>query len=131
MRKPFASIALLAFLASSATADVTYEEQTTMSGMMQMFGMFRKMAPVGPTLPYDVAFASPFWTYKAIPANRWPNVTMPVLCVGGGKSDRWMQNAQKAIADNLPNARHETLVGQNHMVSPAAIAPMIREFFAS
>ena len=99
--------------------------------MMQMFGMFRKMAPVGPTLPYDVAFASPFWTYKAIPANRWPNVTMPVLCVGGGKSDRWMQNAQKAIADNLPNARHETLVGQNHMVSPAAIAPMIREFFAS
>ena len=39
MRKPFASIALLAFLASSATADVTYEEQTTMSGMMQMFGM--------------------------------------------------------------------------------------------
>jgi hypothetical protein len=30
---------LLTFLASSAAADVTYEEQTTMSGMMQMFGM--------------------------------------------------------------------------------------------
>ena len=39
MRKPFASIALLTFLASSAAADVTFEEQTTTSGMMQMFGM--------------------------------------------------------------------------------------------
>jgi hypothetical protein len=39
VRNPFASIALLAFLASSAAADVTFEEQTTMSGMMQMFGM--------------------------------------------------------------------------------------------
>lgn len=98
--------------------------------MMQVMGMFRKMAPVGPTLPYDTAFVHPLWTYKPIPANRWPNVTVPVLTIGGGKSDQWMQNAQKAIAANLPNAQHRTLAGQNHMVSPTAIAPMIREFFA-
>lgn len=98
--------------------------------MMQLFGMFRKMAPVGPTLPYDTAFVAPFWTYAPIPANRWPNVTMPVLAIGGSKSDAWMQNAQKAIAANLPNARHRTLEGQNHMVPASAIAPQIREFFA-
>ena len=98
--------------------------------MMQMFGMFGKMAPVGPTLPYDVAFVSPLWTYRPIPANRWPNVTVPVLTIGGGKSDQWMQNAQKAIAANLPNAQHKTLAGQNHMVAAPAIAPMIKEFFA-
>jgi hypothetical protein len=97
---------------------------------MQMFGMFRKMAPVGPTLPYDVAFVSPLWTYKPIPANRWPNVTMPVLAIGGSKSDAWMQNAQTAIAGTLTNAQHKTLAGQNHMVAPTAIAPMIREFLA-
>jgi hypothetical protein len=39
VRKPIVSIALLTLLASSAAADVTYEEQTTMGGMMQMFGM--------------------------------------------------------------------------------------------
>ena len=97
--------------------------------MMQMFGMFRKMAPVGPSLPYDVAFVSPFWNYKHIPANRWPNATMPILTIGGSKSDAWMQNAQKAIAANLPNAEHKTLVGQNHMVAANAIGPMIKEFF--
>jgi pimeloyl-ACP methyl ester carboxylesterase len=98
--------------------------------MMQAFGMFKKMAVVGPTLPYDTAFVAPLWTYKPIPANRWSNVTVPVLTIGGSKSDAWMQNAQKAIAANLPNATHKTLDGQNHMVAPTAIAPMIREFFA-
>jgi pimeloyl-ACP methyl ester carboxylesterase len=98
--------------------------------MMQFFGMFKKMAVVGPTLPYDIAFVSPHWTYKAIPANTWSNVTIPVLTIGGSKSDTWMQNAQKAIAANLPNAEHKTLEGQNHMVAPTAIAPMIKEFLA-
>jgi pimeloyl-ACP methyl ester carboxylesterase len=98
--------------------------------MMQLMGMFKKMAPVGATLPYDTAFVSPFWTYKPIPRNRWPNVTVPVLAMGGSKSDAWMQNAQKAIAENLPNAQHKTLAGQNHMVSPTAIAPFIKEFLA-
>lgn len=98
--------------------------------MMQLFGMFKKMAVVGPTLPYDTAFVAPFWTYKPIPANRWSNVTIPVLTMGGGKSDTWMRNAQKAIAANLPNAKHKTLEGQNHMVAATAIAPVIKEFFA-
>ncbi len=96
--------------------------------MMQLFGMFRKMAPVGATLPYDTAFVAPFWTYKPLPAGRWSKATMPVLVIGGGKSDEWMQNAQKAIAANLPNAQHTTLKGQNHMVAPSAIAPLIKEF---
>lgn len=96
--------------------------------MMQAFGMFRKMAKVGPTLPYDTAFVSPLWTYKPIPAGRWSKVTMPVLTMGGSKSDTWMQNAQKAIAANLPNAQHSTLDGQNHMVAAPAIAPFIKEF---
>jgi pimeloyl-ACP methyl ester carboxylesterase len=98
--------------------------------MMQVMGMFKKMAPVGATLPYDTAFVAPFWTYKPLPKNRWPNVTIPVLTMGGSKSDQWMQNAQKAIAENLPNARHKTLAGQNHMVAPTAIAPFIKEFLA-
>jgi hypothetical protein len=51
-----------------------------------------------------------------------------VLCIGGGKSDEWMQNAQKAIAANLPNAQHRTLDGQNHMVAANAVAPLVKEF---
>lgn len=96
--------------------------------MMQLMGVVKKLAPVGPTLAYDTAFLAPFWTGKPIPPGRWSNVAMPVLCIGGGRSDAWMQNAQVAIAKALPNARHETLPGQNHMVAPTAIAPVIESF---
>jgi hypothetical protein len=42
-----------------------------------------------------------------------------------------MRNAQKAIAAALPNARHAVLDGQNHMVKPEALAPVLTEFFAA
>jgi hypothetical protein len=42
-----------------------------------------------------------------------------------------MQNAQVAVSKALPNATHKTLAGQNHMVAPTAIAPMIKEFLAA
>jgi len=99
--------------------------------MMQVTGVMRKLAPVGPTLAYDTALIEPFWKNKPLSKGVWPNVTMPVLDIGGGKSDAWMQNAQVAISKALPNATHKTLAGQNHMVSPDAIAPMIREFLAA
>ncbi|MEP7241797.1 MAG: alpha/beta fold hydrolase [Devosia sp.] len=99
--------------------------------MMQLMGVMKKLAPVGPTLAYDTALIAPFWKNAPIPAGMWSNVTMPVLDIGGGKSDAWMQNAQVAISRALPNATHKTLAGQNHMVAPTAITPMIREFLAA
>ncbi len=98
--------------------------------MMQVMGVTRKLAPVAPTLAYDAAWLMPHWTYSAPTAETWPDVDIPVLCVGGGKSDAWMQEAQLAISRALPNATHKTLAGQNHMVAADAIAPLIREFLA-
>ena len=40
-----------------------------------------------------------------------------------------MTNAGRALADVLPDAHHRTLPGQNHMVRPQAIAPVLTEFF--
>jgi hypothetical protein len=40
-----------------------------------------------------------------------------------------MANATRALADTLPDARYRTLPGQNHMVRPQAIAPVLTEFF--
>ncbi|MEO6013251.1 MAG: alpha/beta hydrolase [Devosia sp.] len=98
--------------------------------MMQIMGVMKKLAPVGPTLAYDTALVTPHWTYAPPPKDIWSNVTIPVLAIGGGKSDDWMQNAQRAIAANLSNATHKTLDGQNHMVAASAIAPMIKEFLS-
>jgi Alpha/beta hydrolase family len=99
--------------------------------MMQLMGVMKKLAPVGPTLAYDTALIAPFWKNVPIPAGTWSNAKMPVLDIGGGKSQAWMQNAQVEISKTLPNATHKTLPGQNHMVAPTAIAPMIREFLTA
>lgn len=96
--------------------------------MMGLMGIFKKLAPVGPTLAYDTRLVMPHWTNTPPSSATWPNVTMPVLDIGGGKSDAWMQNGQVAISKALPNATHQTLPGQNHMVTPTAIAPMIKAF---
>lgn len=99
--------------------------------LMQLMGMMKKMAPVAPTLAYDTALTAPFQGGQPLPRTRWSKATMRVLCIGGSKSDAWMQNAQKAIASTLPNALHRTLNGENHMVKPTAIAPLIREFLTA
>jgi len=96
--------------------------------MMQLMGVMKKLAPVGPTPAYDTRVVSPLWTNAPPPKGSWSNATMPVLNIGGGKSPAWMQNAQVAVSKTLPNATHKTLAGQNHMVSANAIAPMIKEF---
>jgi pimeloyl-ACP methyl ester carboxylesterase len=99
--------------------------------MMQVMGVMKKLAPVGPTLAYDTRLVAPFWTSTAPPKASWARATMPVLDIGGGKSPAWMQNAQITVSKILPNATHKTLAGQNHMVAAAAIAPMIKEFLAA
>ena len=99
--------------------------------MMGLMGMFRKLAPVGPTLAYDTRIVTPFWTNRAPSGSTWPHVTVPVLAVGGGKSAPWMQQAQVAVSAALLNGSHKTLPGQNHMVAPDAIAPLITEFLAA
>ena len=99
--------------------------------MMQLMGIIRKLAVVAPTLAYDTALCSPYWTSNPPPTGSWSNAKMPVLNIGGGKSDGWMQNAQVDISKVLPNATHKTLPGQNHMVAATAIAPMIKGFVAA
>ncbi len=48
----------------------------------------------------------------------------------GGDSPTWMRNSVQAVADVLPNARHRTLAGQTHAVSPDVLAPILVEFFS-
>ena len=40
-----------------------------------------------------------------------------------------MRNAMRSLSEILPNATHHTVPGQTHMLSAAAIAPVLTEFF--
>lgn len=99
--------------------------------IMQLMPMWKTLKAVAPTLAYDTALTAPLQQGQPLSPKRWANVHVPAKIVGGTKSETWMRNAQRAIAGILPDARHAELEGENHMVKPEKIAPMIKEFFAA
>jgi pimeloyl-ACP methyl ester carboxylesterase len=99
--------------------------------VMQLLPVWKKLKAVAHTLPYDMEILRDESRGEPIPAGRWGSVTAPTLMMSGGKSDDWMQNSARAVADALPNADYRTIEGQNHMLKAKAIAPVLVEFFGA
>jgi pimeloyl-ACP methyl ester carboxylesterase len=97
--------------------------------LMGIMPGWSKLKGVAHTLPYDAAILGDTVSCKPLPKDRWAKATVPTLVVGGGKSPQWIRNANIELARVLPNARHRTLEGQTHIVKPAALAPVLEEFF--
>ena len=101
-----------------------------MVAMMRFMPAWPKLKRVAHTLPYDDTVLGDTDSGKPLPT-RWGSITAPTLSLAGGKSPLWMQSAMKVVAAGLVDARYEVLAGQNHMVKPEAIAPLIKDFFAA
>jgi pimeloyl-ACP methyl ester carboxylesterase len=89
-----------------------------------------RLKGVAHTLPYDAAALGDTQAGNPLPTDRWNAVAAPTLSIVGGKSPAWMKHGMQSLSEVLPNARHETLPGQNHMVKAKALAPMLADFFA-
>jgi pimeloyl-ACP methyl ester carboxylesterase len=97
--------------------------------IMQFTPMWKSLKAIGATLAHDTAITVPMQQSKPLPPGKWSRVTQPVLSVGGSKSPSWMRNAQRAIAEALPNGRHDELIGGDHMAKAELITPMVKAFF--
>jgi pimeloyl-ACP methyl ester carboxylesterase len=87
--------------------------------------IWRKLAAVAHTLPYDAAVMNQF----RIPTARFASITVPTLAMHGAKTDARLQKAARSVAEAIPAAQHVTLAGQTHNVKPAVLAPAVVEFF--
>jgi hypothetical protein len=76
---------------------------------------------VAHTLVHDAKIAGDF----SLPTERMASVTVPTLMIYGGRPPT------QALVDAIPDARFRTLEGQPHNVDPAALAPVLVEFFGS
>ncbi|WP_214477495.1 alpha/beta hydrolase [Mesorhizobium sp. dw_380] len=97
--------------------------------VMKLTPIWRKLKAVARTLPYDGAIVAGDQLGKPLDPARWASLGVPTLVTDGGKSPMWMQHGNKALAEALPNAHYQTLAGQNHMLKPAAHAPVLTAFF--
>ena len=65
-----------------------------------------------------------------IPVDLVGRVTPPTLVLVGGASPAWMIDLGRQVADEMPNGQHRVLEGQEHVVPPELLAPVLVEFFA-
>ena len=93
--------------------------------MRMMPWVWRKLAAVAHTLPYDAAVMGDF----TVPAARLAEIHVPTLVMHGARTDARLQTAARATAAAIPGARHRTLAGQTHNVRPDVLAPALVEFF--
>ena len=89
------------------------------------------MEKVAHTLASDGMIVKDFLAGQPLPPRRWASFTAPTLVIVGGNSESFFHDGARALADDMPNARCHTLEGQDHAVSPAALAPILIEFFHS
>ncbi|MFF3665955.1 alpha/beta fold hydrolase [Microtetraspora malaysiensis] len=83
------------------------------------------MGSTAPALAYDAEVAGDF----SLPADQLASITVPTIVIDGGTIP-WVSAAAEAITAALPTPQRRTLHGQPHNVDPAAIAPVLAEFFA-
>lgn len=88
-----------------------------------------EMEKLAHTLAYDGMVMGDTMLGKPLPAERWASVTSPTLVLTGGNSETFFHTGAKALVGSLANAKHHILEGQDHAVSPAALAPVLVEFF--
>jgi pimeloyl-ACP methyl ester carboxylesterase len=101
------------------------------TAVMPVTPVWGKLKAAAPTLVYDITLLQDHQRGTPLTPAEWAAVKPPVLVAAGGKSPDWITNAARSLAEVLPDARYRTLPGQNHMVKPQAIAPVLTEFFLS
>jgi pimeloyl-ACP methyl ester carboxylesterase len=87
------------------------------------------MEKVAHTLAYDGMIVKDFLAGKPLPPKRWASFTAPTLVIIGGNSEPFFHDGARALVDDMPNAQRHILEGQDHAVSPEALAPVLAAFF--
>jgi pimeloyl-ACP methyl ester carboxylesterase len=93
--------------------------------MRLMPWIWRKLASVAHTLPYDAAVMSAF----RIPRERFGSIRVPTLIANGSKTDGRLRRSTRNVANAIPGARYAELPGQTHAVSPRALEQPAVAFF--
>ncbi|MEO8262249.1 MAG: alpha/beta hydrolase [Pseudolysinimonas sp.] len=99
-----------------------------MPAMFRLMGAnWKKLKSVGPTIRYDARIMGGDFE---VPVAELKKVSVPTLVSWGSKAAKEMVAGNARVAAAIPGAERRILDGQTHQVTPAALAPVLREFFA-
>src|SRR5918997_1966188 len=83
---------------------------------------------MAPTLAYDSKVMDDIGRDGKVPVDQAGKVTVPTLVLTGGADYPWMTDVGRLLAQAMPNGRHRVLEGQEHVVPPEVLAPVLSEF---
>jgi pimeloyl-ACP methyl ester carboxylesterase len=96
---------------------------------MRQAPFWRGMEELAPTLAYD--HGGVMGDDLSVPVGLAARVGVPTLVMSGSNGAPFMRETAKTLAEAIPGAKLSTLEGQTHDVSPAALAPVLAEFFGT
>ena len=83
---------------------------------------------MAPTMAYDSEIMGDL-NGGVVPTELVASVTVPALVLCGGASPAWMITVGRQICAGLPAGTLQILEGQEHVVPPEVLAPVLVEFF--
>ena len=88
------------------------------------------LVAMAPTLAYDSEVMGDVGGEGTIPVDRAGAVTVPALVLTGGADHPWMTDVGRRLAEVLPQGRHRVMEGQEHVVPPEVLVPVLTGFLA-
>jgi pimeloyl-ACP methyl ester carboxylesterase len=86
------------------------------------------MEAMAPTMVYDSEIMGDL-NGGVVPTELVASVTVPTLVLCGGASPDWMIAVGRQICAGLPAGTLRVLEGQEHVVPPEVLAPVLVDFF--
>jgi pimeloyl-ACP methyl ester carboxylesterase len=127
---------LRALLAEGRHGDAVELFFTVVGMPAEMIGEMRRgpgwpaLEALAPTLAYDSEVMGDVATGGAVPVELARRVTVPTLVIAGGAGPEWMTDVARQVADSVRDGALRVLEGQEHVVPPDILAPVVEEFLA-
>jgi hypothetical protein len=89
-----------------------------------------ELKAMAPTMAYDSAVMENISRGGTVPSDLAGRVRNESLVLVGGASPEWTIDVGKQVAKAMQNGRYGILKGQEHVVPPEVLVPVLEEFFA-
>ena len=95
---------------------------------MRQTPRWAELEAMAPTMAYDSEVMDDIGRGGAVPTDLAGRVRSETLVLVGGASPEWMIDVARQVAEAMPNGRYSVLEGQEHVVPPEILVPVLAEF---
>jgi pimeloyl-ACP methyl ester carboxylesterase len=97
---------------------------------MRQTPRWAELETMAPTMAYDSEVMGDIGRGGAVPTELAGRVRCETLVLVGGASPEWMIDVARQVAEAMPHGRYRVLEGQEHVVPPEILVPVLAEFLA-